>query len=220
MSCLNTKQLRLLVCGYVREQEQLLNLSTIVPSSIIPIIYEYQFYIETWSKTCSNSAAKISEDGQYVEIEETDGHCTVYGEHIIHKGETFSWNLKFIECEPCHFLVGIIPNDADTLTKYKSDYFWYQAGGYVWCSWTGQFGYESKINQKYSETCTVNKGDTFRIKLNLNESTLHFMCNEQDFGNGLSGTDHKIKNDETTEFRFVFCAKRKSIFKIRIFDDQ
>ena len=57
------------------------------------------------------------------------------------------------------------------------------------------------------------------IKLNLDKSTLHFICNGSDLGNALllKDTLKKIKNEQNTEFRLAVCVQGKDTVKI-IFD--
>eukprot|EP01084_Bolivina_argentea_P194509 333737_1 len=223
MATLNHKQLQLVVDGYIREQESTLNLSTIVPISINSIIYDYGLYSETWNKKHSNTKAVIDDIGLCAEIfpsQKFGANTTIYGDYIIKKGDILTWNLTIVKAINCSFLIGLVPNNEIILKKYQSDYFWHQGGGYVWCAFAGQFGYDTKVKENYSENLYGNTGDVMKMILNINESTIHFVYNDKDYGNALAEIDHKIKNDDDTEFRFALCTQGRSGIKVNItFDD-
>ena len=68
----------LLVDGYIKEHEKLLQLSNIIPTSIYSIIFEYQLLVETWNKELSDSSATISDDRSIIHIPSTTAHSSVY----------------------------------------------------------------------------------------------------------------------------------------------
>ena len=110
-----------LVDGYIREQEEILKLSQIVPKSINIIIFEFQLLLEKWNKKWSNSKINIIDDGSIAEMG-ANRYQTVYGDHIVKYGESFVWNLEITTGEKCNLFIGIIPNHEQILTQYKASY--------------------------------------------------------------------------------------------------
>ena len=145
----------LLVDGYIRQHEKILNLSTMVPISINSIIFDFQLLVAKWSKTWSNPKVNISDDESIVEIKNTrkeqkawySEYVTMYGENVVKYGDNFVWYLEIIKGEKCQPLIGIIPNKQNLLKKHQDNYAWHYDGGYIWAVSSGFFGYDGKANQ-------------------------------------------------------------------------
>ena len=222
---LSSKQRRvLLVDGYIREQEILLSLSNIIPTSIYSIIFEFQLLVETWNKEYSSSNAIVSDDGSCIDIA-NDAFCCNFGSHIVKYGDCFQWTLKVVkyggrECFKC--AIGLIPDKNDLLTIKNENAMrkWPQKGGYMFSAVNGciQFGNENNAYCK-EENVFGNEGDILQIKFNGKESTLHFITNGNDLGNCLvtwKGEKVEISNNEQLEYRLGICVKCANGAKIMI----
>ena len=212
------------VDGYIREQEKLLHLSNIIPTSVYAIIFEFQLLVEKWNKEFSSSNAIITNDESYVDIA-NDAFSCIFGSHNVKYGESFQWTLKVVkydgkECFKC--AVGVIPNKKELLTiknKYSSSE-WSRKGGYTFSAVNGfvQFGVEDN-EYCHQEDVFGNQGDVLQIRFNWKESTLHFITNGNDLGNCLvtwKGKKVEIPNDKQLEYRLGVCVKYANGAKIMI----
>ena len=204
----------LLVDGYIRQHEKILNLSSIVPISINSIIFDFQLLLEKWSTKWSNSAVNIIRDASIAEmkyIAETNWffnkRITFYGDHVVKYGESFVWNLEIIKGENCKLSLGITLNKPEILIGCQHSHDWYFYGGYVWEASSGYFGYDNGRYDKYSNPAItsefkfISKGVKLQIKFNWKENLLKYIVNGHDHGNALTtGTCGELKNDETHEF--------------------
>ena len=82
----------LLVDGYIKEQEKILNLSSIVPNGIYLIIFQYELYVEIWNKALSNPAVNIIDNGSIAEIKKSKGKITFHADQVVKYGDEFEWN--------------------------------------------------------------------------------------------------------------------------------
>ena len=226
MTSLPRKNRLLLVDGYIREHEKILKLSSVIPRSINVIIFEFQLLIKKWNKKCSNPNVNIIDDDSVAEwnnIHQDSGYRTIYGEYVVKYGTNFVWNLEIIKGEECNVIIGIIPNNEETLMECVSNMNWYQMGGFIWDARSGWIGYENRLNG-YSKGMKLKQGDKIQIKFNWEEKSLHYIGNGEDFGNALKDPYidcKKITKDENVEFRLAVCCGPKSIersvdFVIRI----
>ena len=83
---------KLLVFGYVRLNENIINLFSIIPISIIILIYEYQYIFDSWNIKCINKHFKIIDE--YTIKTTKNIIMTAYGNKIIKFGEYYHWKIK------------------------------------------------------------------------------------------------------------------------------
>ena len=117
------------------------------------------------------------------------GDKTAFGSSVISQG-IFRWRIQMIsagvgDTETSSF-IGIIVDDEETLVGYNDDLNWHRTG-YQLCGSTGTLycNYKESLNcisaGKYG--CRfMAEGDILEITLDLNEYTLSFMLNDEDFG--------------------------------------
>ena len=211
MTTLTRQRRVLLVDGYIRQQEKTLNLSQIIPFSINSIIFEFQMFVEKWSKKWSNSKVNIIDDGNIAEVKHGE-KLTLYGEYIVKYGGNFMWTLEIIQGKNIAFWLGLIRNKEDLLKQYKSSFNWYYGGGYLWEAGSGFFGFDDGKAASYSGQRSIfkfrNKGDKAKIKFSWMENSLHYIVNGVDFGNALKiGKCMELTTDENAEFRLAVCLR-------------
>ena len=202
MASLSKRKRILLVDGYIREHENKLQLSNIIPNSINSVIFEFQLLIEKWNKQWSNPMVNIIDDDQCIVEIENNGteddfyvYHTVYGDHVAKYGENFLWKLEIIKGKNCDLSIGIIPNREEVLVAKQSTYTWFENGGYLWDGRSGMFAYEEKAK-------VYSKKNTFSKK----RDSLHYIVNDEDYRNALKIEDCTgISNDNGTEFRLAVC---------------
>ena len=218
MAALSTKNKVLLVDGYIREHEEILKLSNIIPRSINSIIFEFQLLIETWNRKWSNSNIEIIDDDNTAEMS-VGKHQTVHGDHVVKCGEKFVWNLEIIKGENCSLFIGITPNDEEILIENKTSFKWYRKGGYLWKN-SGRFGFDRTSRHYGKMNKFKQKGDKLKIRFDWKENSLHYIANGEDFGNALDIQDCKeLTSDDKAEFRFALCYRRGKDVAIKIGSD-
>ena len=208
----------LLVDGYIKEQEKLLKLSHIVPTSIYAIIFEYQLLFEIWNKELSDERLNISDDESCVDIV-NDGLLAMCGDHIVKYGDSFEWELKLSKTDPkmenfpalFKCAVALVPNKENVLKVKRIGELsgWYTKGGYLWSSFKGNIYFGDIIKEYSTRNAFAKDGDVLQIKFNWKESTLHFIVNGNDFGNSLMKLTEKglkIPDDKQAEFRLAVCV--------------
>ena len=227
MASLTKERRVLLVDGYIRKLEKILDLSNIIPFSINSIIFEFQLLVERWNKEWSNSKVNIMDDGDIAEIN-VSREVTVYGDYIVKYGENFMWNVEIIKGEKtidCSFWLGLTPNKEKLLKQYEHSFDWYYQGGYVWEASSGFFGYDNGKAARYSDKSSIykfkNEGDKVQIRFNWKDSSLHYIVNGKDFGNALeTGQCGLVTTDKDAEFRLAVCILRNrasdTIIKLKI----
>lgn len=210
-----TKERKLLVDGYVKEQECMLNLYSIIPIGINAIILMYQLLLEKWNNKLSNQAFNIVNENTSLELDSCHYEAkTAYGDHIVKYGESFTWFITMLNKEPSSdynycMIMGLIPNNKEILENHKSSSGWFRSGGYGLSSPQGLCGINKRV-RRYCDKNAFNKtSNEIEMIFNWNEESLHFIINGKDFGNAFELHDnHKLTNDETAEFRFVFCLTK------------
>ena len=125
MASLSRTNRLLLVDRYIREQEKIPKLSSIIPKSINSIIFEFQLLIEKWSIKLSNGKVNMLDNESIAEwnkIHQDSGYRTIYGEFVVQYGTNFVWNLQIIKGEESNVIIGRIPiNHEETLMECVSN---------------------------------------------------------------------------------------------------
>lgn len=222
---MNKARRELLVNGYVRQQENQYNLSNIIPDSIYVIIFQFQLLIEIWNKELSKSRAQFSDDCCIVTIPgKTDASScvTLYGDHIVKYGDNFEWRLTLLEQkrkEP-NFVLGLIPNKIELLTKYKSEYLWYKessnGGAFGFGTMTGQVGHRAKSHSYSAKNVFSKEGDVLEMKLNWKDSVISFTTNGKNWGNMLGDNRWKLPQDTEMEYCLIFSIIYANDIKLMI----
>ena len=200
----------LLVYGYVREQEKILNLYSMIPTEIYSVIFEYELFTVSWNKEISHNEWKILNYGTTAQIYKktaSDGERslrrTVYGDTIVKSGENFSSTLTITHGENVDLLVGLIPNKPRLLKKCTENFIWYKNGGYAFASLSGIFLGEGVIMPYASRELFSKTNDQLQIKFDWKENSLHYIVNECDFGNAVK--DKTFIVDQDQEFELPVC---------------
>ena len=215
----------LLVDGYMREHEKVLNLSNIIPNTINVIIFEYQLLIDTWDKKMSNPAAIISEDGLSFEFGlDKPKFCQgIIGTHIVKYGESFEWTLKILEFngEKLNIVIGLVPNKESVLKHEGGAAYWNHNGAFIYLPLSGNRAYNKKLKTGWVDEKLFGKpGDVLQIKFEWNKESLpalYFIPNGKNLGNFFVDTERKtieIPNDKQIGYRMgvsVLVAKRVKI---------
>ena len=202
---LSSKQKKvLLVDGYIREQEKLLNLSHVIPKPINAVIFEYQLLVETWNKELSDSNATISDDGGCININcSSQSKILFAGTHIVKCGEHFEWTLKIMEIVKSRtygmsMFIGLLPEEH--LPNSMRPARWFQKGGMGWLTWTGFVGCENKTWPFSESRLFEKKGDVLNIQYNSNGS-IDFTANGQKVG--INKKQVKITPNKDTGLRLL-----------------
>ena len=180
---LSKHQRVLLVDGYVREHENTLNLSNIIPNSTNSIIFDYQLLVERWDETMSNSDAVISEDGSTFEIKngKSGRKRGIFGSHIVNFGECFEWKLEIVEAKDRqNIIIALLPDKEEILEDDEGCYNWTKDNCFVWVPGNGNRFYGSKMD-KYSEInrdTFGKKGDVLQIKFEWKHATQSKRCQD------------------------------------------
>ena len=210
--------------GYIKEQEKILNLSSIVPKGIYLIIFEFQLYVEIWNKSLSNSAVNIIENGSIAEIKKSSAaNLTFYGDQVVKYGDEFEWNLKLIDGDNVNIVVGLILNKTYVLERYLSSFGWYKENGYAYGTKSRYFAYyggSRTHSHPYApeNALFVEKGDTMKIKFVWKETecSLNYIINGIDAGNAISTDESKRGlNNKTNEYRLAVHLLSNSV-KIKV----
>ena len=212
---MNCQRRQLLVDGYIKEQEQLLKLSNIIPTGIYAIIFEYQLLVEKWNKEYSNSAFTISDDEIVAKIAKASKQITVYGDHVVNYGDSFEWKLKLLNADSCSIVLGLIRcDDEDILKKYQTGYLWYYNNGWALGGTSGWFGFDNGDSRPYCQQYIFNEqGDTVKIRFNWKESSLYFIGDDniEEAKNAFEVTKNnnkrvKVSDDENAKYRLAVCV--------------
>ena len=207
----------LLVDGYIREHEKLLNLSHIIPTSIYALIFEFRLLSEKWNKELTNSNAIISYDRSCVDIT-NDIFCVISGTHYIKYGQCFYWELKMmkqIDITPTCIVVLAPPTlDLCDIKDAEGIKECIKTGGYAWNGESGEIWYGSNDNceiRKYGKSGGFkNAEDTLEITFNWEFSALHISLNGDDFGICLltdnMGQVTKTTDNKLSEYRLRVCV--------------
>ena len=201
MATLWDKRRRVLVWGYIRQIE-IMYKDMNIPHDINDIIYRYQQSCDIWSKRYSNPACEIDADGTNIRFD-TDSDCTAFGEHVVESG-IFIWRLRVIfmiynyEMFIAHPYIGIVDCDEADLEDYRSTGSWDRIGYQLCAGNAGLFGHYQDVHETpQSYECKWNqRDDILEMILNLEERTLSFIVNGQDYGIAFS----KIKQ---TKYRLA-----------------
>ena len=189
---------KLLVCGFVRNMEQVYK-SLNIPLEINDIIYLYQRLCEEWNKKYSHPKAIIDETKANIKF--IDGmRQTVFGNYVVEEG-VFRWKLKIISFNNMrdgygYPYIGIIENDVD-LTGYQNYGFWDEVGCQLTAGNSGLYSHDDDYSTDddiaredmdivavtHNYECEWKKvGDILEIILDLDERTVRFVVNDIDCG--------------------------------------
>ena len=179
----SNEERELLCFGYVREIEQEIILSNIIPKDIKNIIYSFCNCCDSWDLEYNNSN-KVNIVGSTL-IAINDSSSTNYGNQIIKNNEYYTWKLRLKSRKKNSYAhqpnIGVIENDKNILFQYKNNSTnWYGAKGYYLSS-TSKLIFGNSGIKKYEATFQ-NKGDIMEMTLDLRNNTLSYCINNNDFG--------------------------------------
>ena len=188
----------LLVAGYVRDIERAHKIHRI-PAEINDIIYLYQRLYDEWSKQYSSKKVTIDEIGSMITMH-CDQDVTAFGCHVVTKG-IFKWRIKMVKftydekIDGSPPYVGIIEDNEEYMEEYKNSCDW-DENGYLLCCKIGRLLCGDILTSDYP--CRWNKeGDILEMTLDLNERTLSFKVNDEDYGVA-------FEDIEEREYRLAF----------------
>lgn len=205
----------LLVHGYVRDHERILNLTSVIPTEIYLVILAYELLTASWNKELSHHEWNIDKHGStatihHTSISVTDNTVrrTIYGTHIIKHGEEFTWKLTIKHGENVNLIVGLILNEPDLLERYKTDISWFQTGGFAYGSLSGVIAYNGRTHSYSDRNLFCKTNDELVMIFNWKKKSLHFIINGSDLGNALKDYNGKLLEDEAQAkaFRFAACV--------------
>ena len=190
----NQKQ-ELLVWGFIREIEKVYKIMN-VPFEINDIIYLYQRIYDEWSKKYSSDNVIINNDTKSMLTINTKEYVTAFGSHIVTEG-VFKWKIQMQKMtnkpgfgKPP--FVGIMEDSEANLKRYKDDCNW-DDNGYQFCAQSGAlfcpYTEREKKTDKY-ECRWMQKGEILHVILDLNDKTLSFKVNDEDFGVAFKNIKH------------------------------
>ena len=209
MAAFSIQKRELLVDGFIREQENSLRLSNIIPKSINLIIFEFQLLVDIWNKKWSHPKVNINDNRSIVEISKDDtfdDFPTIYGDHIVKYDDSFSWHLEIIKGKDCKSLIGIMPNKEEILSKYNANQLYNHVGVYLWAVPSGYIFHNATASKYSRGKSFCQKGDQLEIKFNWKQNILQYIFNGEDFGNALDVCSIQEK-DQSAEFRLAICVK-------------
>ena len=195
---------KLLVTGYIRDQEKIHRLKHI-PTEIHDIIFEFQQNDDMWDIEKSSNDIEIDQENKTITIL-SNRSPTAFGCQIIEKG-MFKWKVKILEMNyggsktsPPYF--GVIEDEYDNLEKYANITDWENVG-YMLCGGTSRILREGD-DDEYEDAnqnmdCYVqpnNAGDIIEIILDFERGVIEFMVNGIDCGN-------HFKNIKQTKYRLA-----------------
>ena len=175
---------KLLVCGYIRNLEKVLEIENI-PEDIRNIIYLFQQFCDEWDAEYSHPDIKINEDKSSF-IVSKDGHRyrtpTAYGRAVISSG-IYRWRIKIekstVDKRREGPYIGIIENDTAYLRAYISSASWDNDGYQL----LGQNGVPYRMGLPCNNHARIEwykEGDVLEIILDLDACSLTFIADYQD----------------------------------------
>ena len=182
----------LLVSGYVRAIEEICidSLLQNVPTAINDIIYLYQMLYDGWSRRYSNKRILISNNSRMILVDK-NGDRTAFGASVISPQniKIFRWRIKMISAKDgfkeTPSFIGVIADDEEAMRGYHDSLGWSRCG-YQLCGGSGELYcnyHETKCIATNSYQCRFHKeGDVLEMTLDLNELTISYALNGQDFG--------------------------------------
>ena len=223
-----TRQEKILVVdGYLREHEQELKLSNILPTAINYLIFCYQLLVDVWDTKISNPQAVISDDGSTFKIGEMKdskgqplfdidnegrvcwvselGQMTgIVGSKVVGFNVDFEWCLTMVEAiGMCPVFVGLVPNKEEALMHASGPFGWGKHGAMI-CFGTSREVNGVRMHWTRKGLQFEKQDDVLKLRFiwNEHECTLQVVVNGENVGDILTGFDADIYNKES-EFRLV-----------------
>ena len=200
---------QLLVCGFVKRIEQKFKIMN-VPKEIHDIIYLYQKFYDEWSRKYSHHDIEINQKEGMITVN-TPNDASAYGTTIVSEG-IFIWRVKIVLFDYDVYggipYIGIIKNDQygnDEEMRaivLQSDGIDWDKYGCQYCGGSGGLFAENAESVIHNPCKWRMEGDILEMTLDLNEKTLSFKVNNDDFG--------EFKNIEQGEYRLAFSVYKSS----------
>lgn len=175
----------LLIAGFVKQIENEYQIKNI-PEAINTVICSFLRLSDIWNRTYSYKDGIIDENGYTVTMS-TDAYMSMFGLYVVTEG-VFKWKIKLIKWNEdnygaCSPYIGIIEDNKEYIKNYLNDNNWDQYGYQISSAPARYHRGSGSVVRKCDYTLRwCKQGDILEMTLDLDERTLSFKLNDEDFG--------------------------------------
>ena len=189
---------KLMVWGYIRNIERLINKMMNIPNEIYDMIFLYQQYADQWSKEHKTMFAQIMDETKVTLSMSYHPQAFVLGERVVDEG-IFRWRLKMLciryaSSPTGHPEIGIIEDIKDYTSILKGNGYWHNIG-YQFSGGNGMvysgLEFETSNNKGYLYKYLWKVDDILEIVLDLDERTLKLKINDGEYRVAFTGIEKR-----------------------------